>query len=224
MILGGDHTITFPDATGVARHRGWGRVSLIHFDAHADTADTQWGSLYGHGTPMRRLIESGAVRGDRFLQIGLRGYWPEPPTLAWMAAAADAVVRDDRGGARGALTPCSPRRSQIALDDCDAAFLSVDVDVVDPGMAPGTGTPEPGGLTGRQLLDAVRRIAMEVPLAGIDVVEVSPPYDHAEVTGFLANRVVLEVLSGIAWRRRALAGDPARPARRPDSPLLEGRG
>ena len=82
-------------------------------------------------------------------------------------------------------------------------FLSVDVDVVDPGAAPGTGTPEPGGLTARQLLDAVRRIAMEVPLAGLDVVEVSPPYDHAEVTAFLANRVVLEALSGVAWRRRA---------------------
>ena len=85
VILGGDHTVTLPDATGVARHVGWGRVSLIHFDAHADTGDSQFGSLYGHGTPMRRLIESGAVRGDRFLQIGLRGYWPEPPTLAWMA-------------------------------------------------------------------------------------------------------------------------------------------
>ena len=108
----------------------------------------------------------------------------------------------------------------IATDDCDAVFLSVDVDVVDPGMAPGTGTPEPGGLTGRQLLDAVRRIAMEMPLAGIDVVEVSPPYDSAEVTAFLANRVVLEALSGIAWRRRRLAGDPVR---RPESPLLDGR-
>ncbi len=85
VILGGDHTITYPDATGVARHVGWGRVSLIHFDAHADTGNTQFGSLYGHGTPMRRLIESGAVRGDRFLQIGLRGYWPEPETLDWMA-------------------------------------------------------------------------------------------------------------------------------------------
>jgi arginase family enzyme len=87
-------------------------------------------------------------------------------------------------------------------------------------MAPGTGTPEPGGLTGRQLLDAVRRIAMSVPLAGIDVVEVSPPYDHAEVTAFLGNRVVLEALSGMAWRRRRLAGQPVR---QPDSPLLEGR-
>ncbi len=101
VILGGDHTITFPDATGVARQRGWGRMSLIHFDAHADTGDTQWGSLYGHGTPMRRLIESGAVRGDRFLQIGLRGYWPEPPTLAWMAEQRMRSVRDDRGGGAG---------------------------------------------------------------------------------------------------------------------------
>ena len=74
VILGGDHSIAFPDVTGVARHVGWGRVSVIHFDAHADTGDTQFGSLMGHGTPMRRLIESGAARGDRFLQIGLRGY------------------------------------------------------------------------------------------------------------------------------------------------------
>ena len=223
VILGGDHTVTVPDATGVARHHGWGRVSLIHFDAHADTADTQWGSLYGHGTPMRRLIESGAVRGDRFLQIGLRGYWPEPPTLAWMAQQRMRSFEMTEVVKRG-LDAVLTEAFQIALDDCDRVFLSVDVDVVDPGMAPGTGTPEPGGLTSRQLLDAVRRIAMELPLAGVDVVEVSPPYDHAEVTGYLANRVVLEVLSGIAWRRRALAGDPARPARMPDSPLLEGRG
>ena len=74
VILGGDHTIAFPDATGVARHVGWGRVSMIHFDAHADTGEDHMGQLHGHGTPMRRLIESGAVRGDRFLQIGLRGY------------------------------------------------------------------------------------------------------------------------------------------------------
>ena len=93
--------------------------------------------------------------------------------------------------------------------------------MVDPGMAPGTGTPEPGGLTARQLLDAVRRIAMEMPLAGIDVVEVSPPYDQAEVTAFLASRVVLEALSGIAWRRRREAGHPVR---FPADPLLAYRG
>ncbi len=223
VILGGDHTITFPDATGVARHAGWGRVSLIHFDAHADTGEHHYGALYGHGTPMRRLIESGAVRGDRFLQIGLRGYWPPPRILDWMAEQRMRSFEMTEVVARG-LDACLTEAFSIALDECDAVFLSVDVDVVDPGMAPGTGTPEPGGLTGRQLLDAVRRIAMELPLAGVDVVEVAPPYDHAEVTGFLANRVVLEALSGFAWRRRSLAGDPSRPARRPESPLLEGRG
>jgi agmatinase len=219
VILGGDHTVTFADATGVARHVGWGRVSLIHFDAHADTGETQWGALYGHGTPMRRLIESGAVRGDRFLQIGLRGYWPEPPVLAWMAEQRMRSFEMSEVVARG-LDECLTEAFGIATDSCDGVFLSVDVDVVDPGMAPGTGTPEPGGLTARQLLDAVRRIAMSLPLAGIDVVEVSPPYDHAEITAFLANRVVLEALSGIAWRRRSLAGEQPR---WPDAPLLDGR-
>jgi agmatinase len=85
VVLGGDHTIALPDVTGVARHHGLGRVSVVHFDAHADTADTHFGSLLGHGTPMQRLIESGAARGDRFLQLGLRGYWPPPDVLAWMA-------------------------------------------------------------------------------------------------------------------------------------------
>jgi agmatinase len=219
VILGGDHTVTFPDATGVARHTGWGRVALIHFDAHADTGNTQFGSLYGHGTPMRRLIESGAVRGDRFLQLGLRGYWPEPETLTWMAEQNMRSFEMTEIVSRG-VDACLDEAFTIAEDECDGVFLSVDVDVVDPGMAPGTGTPEPGGLTARQLLDAVRRIAMELPLAGVDVVEVSPPYDHAEVTAFLANRVVLEVLSGYAWRRRKLAGDPVRS---PGQPLLDGR-
>ena len=220
VILGGDHTITLPDATGTARHVGWGRLSMIHFDAHADTGDTQFGSLYGHGTPMRRLIDSGAVRGDRFLQIGLRGYWPEPETLDWMAEQRMRSFEMTEIVTRG-LDECLIEAFTIALDDCDAVFLSVDVDVVDPGLAPGTGTPEPGGLSGRQLLDAVRRIAMEVPVAGMDVVEVAPPYDHAEVTAYLANRVVLEALSGIAWRRRKEGGQPHRD---PAWPLLRGRG
>jgi agmatinase len=221
VILGGDHTVTWPDVTGVARHVGWGRVSVIHFDAHADTGDTQFGSLIGHGTPMRRLIESGAARGDRFLQIGLRGYWPEPPTLAWMAEQGMRSFEMSEVVARG-LDGCLTEAMAIAVDDCDAVFLSVDVDVVDPGAAPGTGTPEPGGLSTRQLLDAVRRIAMEVPLAGVDVVEVAPPYDHAEVTAYLANRVVLEALAGVAWRRRQQASDPA-VGPDPTWPLLDPR-
>jgi formimidoylglutamase len=214
VVLGGDHTIAWPDVTGVARHIGWGRVSVLHFDAHADTAAIQFGSLIGHGTPMRRLIDSGAARGDRFLQIGLRGYWPDPETLKWMESQGMRSFEMAEVVSRG-LHSCLTEAMEIATDDCDGVFLSVDVDVVDPGAAPGTGTPEPGGLTTRQLLDSVRRIAMEIPLAGMDVVEVSPPYDHAEVTAYLANRVVLEALSGIARRRRDAADgttwDPAQP-------------
>lgn len=216
LVLGGDHSIALPDATGVARQHGFGRVSMIHFDAHADTGNIEFGSLYGHGQPMRRLIESGAVRGDRFLQLGLRGYWPGTETLDWMAGERMRSFEMTEIGARG-LTDCLDEAFAIALDECDAVFLSVDIDVCDPAHAPGTGTPEPGGLTARQLLDAVRRICCELPVVGIDVVEVSPPYDHAEITAFLANRVCLEALSGLAARKVGISHDPA-------GPLLEGRG
>jgi agmatinase len=219
IILGGDHTIALPDVTGVARHVGWGRVSVIHFDAHADTGDSQMGSLYGHGTPMRRLIESGACRGDRFLQIGLRGYWPEPATLDWMAEQGMRSYEMSEVVSRG-LDDVLDEAIAVALTDCDAVFLSIDVDVVDPGAAPGTGTPEPGGLTSRQLLDAVRRIAMEVPVGGVDVVEVSPPYDHAEITAYLGNRIVLEALGGIAWRHKSERGEVTRT---PSDPLMKDR-
>ena len=219
LILGGDHTIAWPDAAGVAAHYGAGRISMIHFDAHADTGDIEFGSLVGHGQPMRRLIESGALRGDRFLQMGLRGYWPGPETLDWMAAQGMRSYEMTEIVHRG-LGVCLNEASVIAMDDCDGVFLSVDIDVCDPGYAPGTGTPEPGGLTARELLDSVRRIAYELPVVGIDVVEVSPPYDHAEITSFLANRVVLEALSGIARRRRdQLDGSTWDPS----LPLLAGR-
>jgi len=215
VVLGGDHSITLADVTGVARHHGDGRVSVVHFDAHADTGNIEFGSLYGHGQPMRRLIESGAARGDRFLQIGLRGYWPGPETLDWMAAQRMRSYEMTEIVGRG-LDDCLDEAFLIASDDCDGVFLSVDIDVADPGHAPGTGTPEPGGLTARQLLDAVRRICLELPVVGVDVVEVAPPYDHADITAALANRVVLEALSGIAARRRGIVAEPRRP-------LLDGR-
>ncbi len=219
LVLGGDHTITWPDATGVARARGWGKIAVIHFDAHADTGDITFGSLIGHGQPMRRLIESGAVRGDRFLQIGLRGYWPEPETLDWMAEQGMRSYEMTEIVTRG-LTACLTEAFEIALSDCDGIFLSVDIDVCDPGYAPGTGTPEPGGLSARELLDAVRRICYELPVVGMDIVEVSPPFDHADITALLGNRVVLEALSAIARRRKdqqdGTTWDPAQP-------LLAGR-
>ncbi len=214
VVLGGDHSIAFADAKGVANVLGHGRVSMVHFDAHADTGDTEFGSLWGHGQPMRRLIESGALRGDRFLQLGLRGYWPEPPTLDWMAQQGMRSYEMTEIGHRG-LGECLTEAFATAVDDCDGVFLSVDIDVCDPGHAPGTGTPEPGGLTARELLDAVRRTCLELPVVGVDVVEVSPPYDHADITAALANRVVLEALSAIARRRRdardGTTWDPSKP-------------
>lgn len=219
VVLGGDHSIALPDARGVARHFGFGRVSMIHFDAHADTGNIEFGHLYGHGQPMRRLLECGAIRGDRFLQLGLRGYWPEPETLDWMAAQRMRSYEMTEIVTRG-FDECLTEASAIAIDDCDGVYLSVDVDVCDPGHAPGTGTPEPGGLSARQLLDAVRRICYQLPVVGVEIVEVSPPYDHAEITAALGNRVVLEALSGIARRRKdAATGETWDPSR----PLLEGR-
>jgi agmatinase len=213
VVLGGDHSVTWPDVTGVADRYGHGRVAVVHFDAHADTGDIEFGSLYGHGQPMRRLIESGAARGDRFFQLGLRGYWPGPETLAWMAEQRMRSYEMAEIGVRG-MAACLDEVA-AAVSDCAGVFLSVDIDVVDPGMAPGTGTPEPGGLSGRELLDAVRRVCLGLPVVGIDVVEVAPPYDSADVTALLANRVVLEALSALARRRRDVAGgeewDPALP-------------
>jgi agmatinase len=219
VVLGGDHSIALPDARGVARHFGFGRVSMIHFDAHADTGNIEFGHLYGHGQPMRRLLECGAIRGDRFLQLGLRGYWPEPETLDWMAEQRMRSYEMTEIVTRG-FDECLAEASAIAVDDCDGVYLSVDVDVCDPGHAPGTGTPEPGGLSARQLLDAVRRICYQLPVVGVEIVEVSPPYDHAEITAALGNRVVLEALSGIARRRKdAATGHTWNPSQ----PLLDGR-
>ena len=219
VVLGGDHSIAYADVRGVASVLGAGRISMLHFDAHADTGDLEFGSLWGHGQPMRRLLESGDLRGDRFLQVGLRGYWPGPETLDWMARQGLRSYEMSEVVTRG-LATCLTEAFAIAVDDCDGVFLSIDIDVVDPGHAPGTGTPEPGGLTGRELLDAVRRACLELPVVGLEVVEVCPPYDHAGITAALANRVVLEALSAIARRRRDAAEgtryDPARP-------LLDGR-
>lgn len=204
LVLGGDHTVTWPDVTGVARARGWGKISVIHFDAHADTGNIEFGSLIGHGQPMRRLIESGAARGDRFFQVGLRGYWPPPDILEWMAEQKMRSYEMTEIVSRG-LDTVIDEVIENSMDECDGVFLSVDIDVVDPGSAPGTGTPEPGGMSSRQLLDAVREIAFRVPILGMDVVEVAPPFDHADITALLGNRVILEALSGMAKRR---SGEP----------------
>jgi len=202
IVLGGDHSITWPSATAVAEVRRPTRIGIVHFDAHADTAPDSWGQLAGHGSPMRRLIESGAVEGRNFVQVGLRGYWPPPDVLEWMHGHSlrwHLMAEIEERGAEAVIDQAIAE----ALDGPDAIYLSVDIDVVDPGAAPGTGTPEPGGLQPRELLRAVRRIAAAVDVAGMDIVEVSPPYDWAESTAMIANRVVLEAISALAVKHRA---------------------
>jgi len=202
IVLGGDHSITWPNATAVAELRWPQRIGIVHFDAHADTSADNYGSLASHGTPMRRLIESGAVLGKNFVQVGLRGYFPDGPTLAWMreqGMRSHFMTEIEERGAEAVVADAIAE----ALDGPDAVWISLDIDVVDPGLAPGTGTPEPGGLTSRELLRALRQVAERVPIAGMDVVEVSPPYDWAESTAMVANRAVLEVVSSLAKRKAA---------------------
>ena len=207
IVLGGDHSITWPAATAVAEGVAPQSLGIVHFDAHADTAATTWGSLRSHGTPMRRLIESGAVAGRNFVQVGLRGYWPPPETLDWMRENGLRWHFMTEMEERGTDAVVADAIAQ-ALDGPERIYLSVDIDVLDPGMAPGTGTPEPGGMLTRELLRAIRQVVGAVDLAGMDVVEVAPAYDMAEVTAAAANRCVLEAISALAARRRAAGGEP----------------
>jgi agmatinase len=199
IVLGGDHSIAHPDVGAVADAQKPASVGLVHFDAHADDAESVYGVRLSHGTPLRLLVEDGSLRGENIVQVGLRGYWPDPPDFEWARSQGFRWFLMEDIDERG-FGPVMDDVVAIAKG-FDHLFLSFDIDVCDPGYAPGTGTPEPGGLTPREALRAVRRLAYEVGLAGMEVVEVAPPYDHAEITSLLANRLVLEALSGLALRK-----------------------
>ena len=197
IVLGGDHSIAEPDVRACARAHG--PVGLIHFDTHTDTARELYGVEINHGTPMYRLVEEGSVDPKRYVQIGLRGYWPGEEEFAWQAKhgitalfmhdVRDLGIRELVGRAVG-----------IAGDG--PVFLTVDVDVLDPAFAPGTGTPEPGGMTSAELLWAVREVSRRLQLVGADVVEVAPTaVGSADITALVADRLVREILTGIALRR-----------------------
>jgi agmatinase len=200
MVIGGDHSITYPSATAVADAYGRGKVGIVHFDAHADTGRDSWGNLASHATPMRRLIESGAIPGRNFVQIGLRGYWPERETFEWMRAQGMRWHLMGELLDRGVETVIDQAISE-ALDGPELIYLSVDIDVLDPGFAPGTGTPEPGGMQPADLLRAIRKIALRTNLVAMDLVEVSPPYDHSEITAQNANRCILDAISALAVKK-----------------------
>jgi agmatinase len=204
FIIGGDHSITWPAATAVAEHHGFGSVTMIHFDAHADTANIIEGNLASHGTPMRRLIESGAIPGRNFIQVGLRGYWPGEEDQRWMR---------ENGLRHFMMQEFWERGVKAVLDDLvaaarergDAVYLSIDIDVLDPGFAPATGTPEPGGFAPIDLLRIIRRLVLETNVVAFDVMEVAPAYDHADLTVNVAHRLIWEAFAALAVKNREAA-------------------
>jgi len=199
IVLGGDHGIAEPDIRACARL--YGPVGLVHFDAHADTGKQVFGVEVSHGTPMYRLVEAGHVDPSRYVQIGLRGYWPGEEEFAWQAERGitslfmhdvrELGIREVVGRALG-VTGDGP------------VFLSVDIDVLDPAFAPGTGTPEPGGMTTADLLWACREIAASLQVVGSEVVEVIPTeVGSADITALAAERIVREIITGMALGRSA---------------------
>jgi len=209
IVLGGDHSIAHPDVGAVAAVLSPEPVGLVHFDAHADDAAEVYGVVRSHGTPLRLLVEEGSLRGQHVFQVGLRGYWPDPEDFEWARSQGFRWHLIDEVHDRGIDDITGDVVS--ALKGLEHVFLSVDIDVCDPAFAPGTGTPEPGGMAGWQLLRSVRRLATELPIAGMEVVEVSPPYDQSDVTALLAHRVVLEALSGMALRKQNRGPSPELP-------------
>ena len=201
IVIGGDHSITWPAATAVAEHHGFGTVAMIHFDAHADTANILEGNLASHGTPMRRLIESGAIPGTHFLQVGLRGYWPGEEDQKWMRDHGLKHFMMQEIWERGANAVMTDVIA-AARERADKVYVSIDIDVLDPGFAPATGTPAPGGLAPVDLLRMVRQIVLELDVVGFDVMEVAPAYDHADITVNNAHGLIWEALAAMAVRKR----------------------
>jgi agmatinase len=198
IVLGGDHSIAQPDIRACAgRH---GPLGLVHFDTHTDTGTEVFGVEVSHGTPMYRLVEQGHIVPKRYVQIGLRGYWPGPNEFAWQEeqGITSFFMHDVRE-----LGILEVIERTLEVVGAGPTYVTVDVDVLDPAFAPGTGTPEPGGMTSGDLLWACRTVAERLEVVGAEVVEVIPTaVGSADITALTAERIVRELLTGIALRRR----------------------
>jgi len=197
LILGGDHTIALPLLRTMAgRH---GAVAVLHFDAHLDTWDTYFGAPYTHGTPFRRASEEGLIDIDHSMHVGIRGP---------LYAASDLLESERLGFATISCADVELQGLGDALDQirdrlgAAPVYVSVDIDVLDPAHAPGTGTPEAGGLTSRELLAMLRSLA-DLEVVSADIVEVAPAYDHAELTGIAAAHAAYELLSVMSLHPRS---------------------
>lgn len=196
LAIGGDHTLALP-LLRAAAHRAGQPVALLHFDAHLDTWDTYFGADYSHGTPFRRAVEEGLLETSALCHVGTRGPLYSKQNLVddeefgfGIITSADIYYT----GVRKVIARLRDRIGETPL------YISVDIDVLDPAHAPGTGTPEAGGLTSRELLELLRGLR-GLNIIGADVVEVLPSYDHAELTGIAASHACYDLLSLLADRR-----------------------
>ncbi|NMO91165.1 agmatinase [Actinomycetospora sp. TBRC 11914] len=199
--LGGDHTLALPALRALAALHG--PLAVLHFDAHLDTWDTYFGAPYTHGTPFRRASEEGLIDQERSMHVGIRGPLYSAADLDDDSRLGFAVIRADDYETDGVARAVERMRRRLAGGP---VYVSVDIDVLDPSAAPGTGTPEAGGLTSRELLHSLRGLAPTgdqagLDVVGIDVVEVAPAYDHAEITGIAAAHVVYDLLAVLAATR-----------------------
>ncbi|MDY6054627.1 agmatinase [Micrococcus sp.] len=198
LTLGGDHTIALPLLRAAAARAG-GPVALLHFDAHLDTWDTYFGAEYTHGTPFRRAVEEGILDTEAISHVGTRGPLYGKKDLDDDHRLGFGIVTSSDVFRRGVDEVVDALRQRIGDRPL---YISVDIDVLDPAHAPGTGTPEAGGLTSRELLEILRGLR-GLDLVGADVVEVAPAYDHAEITGIAASHVAYDLITLLAERRAA---------------------
>jgi guanidinobutyrase / D-arginase len=194
IAIGGDHTVALPMLRAVARAHG--PVALVHFDAHLDTWDTYFDAPVTHGTMFRRAFEENLLVEDHSIHVGIRGPVYGHADLADDKRFGFRTIRAsdiDDLGIGGTIEAITERAGDLPV------YLSVDIDVLDPSFAPGTGTPEVGGLTSRELLRVLRGLT-GLHLVGADVVEVAPAYDHAEVTALAAATVIFDMITLLARR------------------------
>lgn len=188
LSLGGDHTIALPLLRAV--NRRFGKVALLHFDAHLDTWDTYFGAAYTHGTPFRRAWEEGLLLPDAAMHVGIRGPLFSRVDLQDDVRFGFAIVQAMEMETLGVAGASERIRARVGDGP---VYVSIDIDVLDPAAAPGTGTPEAGGLTSRELLGILRGLA-GLDVVSADIVEVAPAYDHAELTAVAASHVAYELL------------------------------
>ncbi|MGK0740527.1 agmatinase [Leucobacter sp. Z1108] len=198
VTIGGDHTIALPLLR--AAHAKHGPVAVLHFDAHLDTWDTYFGAPMTHGTPFRRASEEGIIDLQSSMHVGIRGPLYSTQDLEDDARLGFAVITTEYIEEHGIEAAIARIRERIGTKPL---YISIDIDVLDPAHAPGTGTPEAGGMTSRELLRAIRGLA-DLKIVGADVVEVSPAYDHAQITAVAASHTAYELVTAMA---RGLHGE-----------------